>query len=37
MKELVSSDRIESVILEFRGVKVMLDQDFDELYEVDNK
>ena len=37
MKELVSSDRIESVILEFRGVKVMLDQDLAELYEVETK
>lgn len=37
MKELVSSDCIESVIFEFRGVKVMLDQDLAELYAVETK
>ncbi|MFT3885039.1 MAG: ORF6N domain-containing protein [Flavobacteriales bacterium] len=37
MKGLVPSDRIERVILEFRGVKVMLDQDLAELYEVETK
>jgi hypothetical protein len=37
MSHLVPSDHIERAIHEFRGVKVMLDQDLATLYEVETK
>lgn len=37
MKDMVPARRIERLILEFRGVKVMFDQDLAELYEVETK
>jgi len=37
MRELISSDKIESRILYIRGKKVMLDKDLAELYKVQTK
>jgi len=37
MRELISSDKIESRILYIRGKKVMLDKDLAELYKVPTK
>jgi hypothetical protein len=37
MQELISSDRIERLILELRGVKMMLDHDLAVLYDVETK
>ncbi len=37
MNDIVLPDRIEHLIHEFRGMKVMLDRDLAELYEVETK